>query len=194
MLALQLGCVLALRAWSLDVLGLWLAVGSAAALSGTRSWAVIWHDQLGGPWAWNALSRPPLALALALALRHAAHLHARPRSGLLPVLVDRLSRALVSVLCAALFLGGAPGFLWAKALGCYVLMATLPPWSPSHTQRWLTWGGLLAASLAWPWITPGRSWELLLGSVACVFGVFWLLVACWQARQPSLDASPAASS
>ena len=210
LLALQLGCVLALRAPSLDVLGWWLAVASAAVLSGTRSWAVIAHDQLGGPWAWNALSRPPLALALGLALLHAARWHAQPRSGLFAVSLDRTSRALLCGLCALLFLGGSqlqsnPALgallLSVKTLGCYALLAALPPWSLSKARLALAWSALLLGSLLWPWLSPGRSFELLLGSVLCVFGAFWALVACWQGRrserQPAElrgEPSPAASS
>ena len=148
LLSLQLGCVLGLHGlrragWGallLDVLGLWLAAASAAAISGTRSWGVIVHDQLGGAWAWNALSRPVLLLALGLTLVHAVRLHARPARGRWELALEGLSRALICVLCVGMFLGGSQlhthatfaglvgGALAAsaKALICYALLITLP--------------------------------------------------------------------
>jgi len=208
-LALQLGCVLALRGarrsqlrelgW--DVLGLWLAAASVAAMSGTRSWGVITHDQLGGPWAWNALSRPPLLFALLLGSLHAARLHAQPVSGFWALTVDRISRTLVAVLFAGLFLGAEPvaagasagqlvlgcAAAGAKALFCYALIAVLPAWPLPARRRGVLWSALLLASLIWPWLVPSRSFEILVGSVACVFAAFWCAVALWQARRAQLQ-------
>ena len=212
LLAMQLGCVLGLQGirragWGKllsDVLGLWLAAASAAAISGTRSWEAIALDQLGGPWAWNALSRPPLLLALILTLLHGARLR-RPAVGAWGMTLDGASRALIAVLCAGLFLGGsqlqadAAGFaLFAgcalfciKALLCYALMVALPRLPLTRTRRAVLWGSLCCASLLWPWLSPGRTFELLLGSVLCVFGVFWLLIGLWQQRRAQLMAAAA---
>jgi len=208
LLVVHLGVLVALRGarlgrgwpFALDVFGLWFGVACVAALSGTRAWAAIVHDQSAAPWTWNALARPPLAIALLFSVHYAARLHAEASASVAPgrfsvAFAESGLRALVAVLCGALFLGGAGvstgSVVWIVALGavcaaaksvlCYVLMESMAAGRLRPGAR--LWAVLVAAACVWSWVAPSRVVELQVGSALALFGALWLCVALVQARR-----------
>jgi len=204
LLILHLGCSVPLLAASagqrgtllLHVGGLWCAAVGAAAVSGTRVWGMLLHEQAGGPWMWNALARPPLGLLWIACLLHAGRLRALSEraASVFDASAARAAQLLCAVLCAGLFFGGslppgestASGILMGscaaalKAGSCFLAIEVAARTAAQPGR--LFWCVCAVAIGLWTWTTPRRETEIWFGSALCVVIGSWVSVALWQSR------------
>jgi hypothetical protein len=215
-LVLHLGGVLLLwglrekgaRRLAADMLGVWAGALCVVAVSGTRAWPLILRDQGALPWAWNALARLPLTAACLLFVLSAARLHRalarRTQQQMVAQLWEQGLCALLAPLCASLFFGGAivpssasgsalllgAALAALKSLFCYGLLRLLAGIKLLGSRKWL-WVSLIALTPLWVSLVPGRSFELLWGSVASVVCGCIALAGLLSPRSSQLQASTA---
>jgi hypothetical protein len=184
-----------------DALGVWAGALCVVAVSGTRAWPLLLRDQGALPWAWNALSRLPLTAACLLFVLSAARLHRalarRAEQRMAAQLWEHGLSGLLAPLCASLFFGGAfvapsasaLALLMAavlaavKSLVCYGLLRLVAGIKLLGARNWL-WISLIALTPLWVGLVPGRPFELIWGSAACVLCVCIAIAGVVSLRSP----------
>jgi|GEM_PF-6538047 len=190
-----------------DVLGVWAGALCVVAVSGTRAWPLILRDQGALPWAWNALARLPLSAACLLFVLSAARMHralnVRTQGRLSAQVWEQGLSALLAALCASLFFGGvfvsqsasawvltlAAALAAFKSVACYGLLRVLAGIKLLRSRKWL-WIAMFAVTPLWVRLVPGRPFEVIWGSVACVLCACIALAGLMSSRGAQPEAAP----
>ncbi|HTU61788.1 MAG TPA: hypothetical protein VMF89_25200, partial [Polyangiales bacterium] len=154
-------------------------------------------------------ARLPLSAACVLFVLSAARMHralnVRTEGRIAAQVWEQGLSALLAVLCASMFFGGAfvagSASAWllvlsavlagTKSVLCYGLLRALSSMKLVSSRRWL-WLAMIAVTPLWVRLVPGRSFELIWGSVACVLIGCIALAGLVSSRGVQLEAANAA--